>query len=556
MYRIKLIHCGNVNIARPGSGAQRDMFFMPMGLFPIAGLLKENSFDVEIIHLDLEAGQAVEDILDLHAIDAVGMDLHWISQAPAVLDTAALLKSRKPDLFIFLGGFSASFFARDILRGHPCIDAVIRGDGEVPALELCRFLAREPGPSADFSAIPNLAWRDSQNNPRFNPVTYVAAASDMEALDFAAVDLLRNWDFYRNLSRYWSRFEPIKSQPLFFLEIGRGCAYTCLICGGNAKAQSCMNNRKGQAVRSVQSVIDTVKKAMTFGYRCFFSCFQFHDSDTWYIDFFKRLKHECPGLYFGYESWGLPSKQLIDALSHAFPYSIVTISPDSADQELRRRNKDPRLFYDNAQLEEMLEYIGSKGNVFVQLYFAYFLPGDTQATVTATLNAMARYLSLYGRFTEISYLNISADPGSSIYSDPGKHGMHFPVHTLEDYLAQIRRLGEEQDRAALSETVMLHPTHMQESRISKLTILIRLFNALLVFFPEPLAALLNECPSTAVLVDYLHALDLSPYHEDPVKRETAEALLKHFHAACGVRETANVKILFEPGNLDQDFDFE
>lgn len=519
---------------------------MPMGLFPIAGLLKEKGFDVEIIHLDLEAGQSIHHILDFDCLDAVGMDLHWISQSAAVLDTAALLKSIKPDLFIFLGGFSASFFAPDILRDYPCIDAVVRGDGEVPALELCRLLAGDGDRPGGFGGIPNLAWRDPQNNVELNPISYVAEAGDMERLDFASADLLRSREFYGNLARYWTQFQPIKSQPLFFLEVGRGCSYSCLICGGNAQAQSCMNNRKGQVVRSIDSVMDTFNKALSFGFRCFFSCFQYEGSDSWYIDLFRRMKRESQEISYGYESWGLPSKELIDALSENFPHAIVTISPDSGNPELRRRNKDPRLFYDNRQLEDILEHTGSKGNVFVQLYFGYFLAGDTWESVLTTLNNMAEYLSRYGHFTEIGYLNVSADPGSSIYRDPEKYNIRLQANKLADYV----------NLAASSGTAMYHPVQIQTARAVKITELIRIVNALFSFVREPLADYLKKLPSASALVDYLTTLDLSSSPNREYSREDAEHILRGFKESQRVEELADAEIPFESDSFDQEFDFD
>ena len=53
--------------------------------------------------------------------------------------------------------FSATCFAEEILREHPAVDAIIRGEGEKPLVELVRQVAS--GTRA-FAEIPNLIWRD------------------------------------------------------------------------------------------------------------------------------------------------------------------------------------------------------------------------------------------------------------------------------------------------------------------------------------------------------------------------------------------------------------
>ena len=46
-------------------------------------------------------------------------------------------------MFIFLGGFTASLFAEEIMLNYPQIDAIIRGDAEVPIVKLCMALNDE-----------------------------------------------------------------------------------------------------------------------------------------------------------------------------------------------------------------------------------------------------------------------------------------------------------------------------------------------------------------------------------------------------------------------------
>jgi len=447
---VKLIHCGNNSLVNRDDQSEKNIFFMPMGLFALASTLRENGFDAEIIHSDSEKGGAIDEILAIGELDAVAFDCHWVNQSLVVLETARLIKKLKPELFIFLGGFTASFFAEEILTAHPEINAVIRGDADLPIAVLCRALSDHllsdthgPATSRDVLAeVPNLVWRDDDNGIHVNEFSYVATAEDMEKLDFAALDLLRNWEYYRKRSIYWTRFAPfnfapLNLSPLFFLEIGRGCANTCLFCGGNRKAQRIINNRETVAVRSVGSAIATIKKAMSFGFRTFLSDFEFPGSDQWYKGLFGQIRQERLEIHYVYSSWGVTSDAMVDALSQTFERAFVQLSPESADIELRRRNKGKGAFYTNDELKRCLDYIDTKGNLRVQLYFGYFLAFETPETVSRTIEFIMEMILEYPDLVEVAYLPFSTDPGSLLFLYPDKYDVSCGVRRFQDFIQNI-----------------------------------------------------------------------------------------------------------------------
>jgi radical SAM superfamily enzyme YgiQ (UPF0313 family) len=118
---VKLIHCGNHSLANAEDQCEKNIFFMPMGVFALASALAANGVDAEIINSDSEKGDAIGEILDFRELDAVGFDCHWVNQSLAVIETAELIKNIKPEVFVFLGGFTASLFAEEILASYPQI---------------------------------------------------------------------------------------------------------------------------------------------------------------------------------------------------------------------------------------------------------------------------------------------------------------------------------------------------------------------------------------------------------------------------------------------------
>jgi len=514
---VKLIHCGNKNIANPNDNLEKFVFYMPMGIFSLAAILVKNGFDAEIIHLDLESNRKIDEILDVDTVDAVGLACHWANQGRTVMDTASLIKTCKPDMFVFLGGYTASFFAAEILEEYPAVDAVIRGDAEIPIVELCRVLQEHlfkngkrftnPGPRFQ-GRVQNLVWRGTGGRVLENELSYVSTFQDLEGFDFADISLLRNWQHYLKISKYWTKFKPINTYPMFLVEVGRGCTYNCTFCGGNAHAQACISRRNGQFTRSVDAVMASIKKAMSFGCRCFFVCFEFDGSDLWYTKLFRRIKEENLDISFAYESWSIPSKALVDVMSACCRRVMYTISPDNGDPAIRGKNKDKRLFYTNRQLEDCLDYIAARDNVNVQLYFGYFIPFETEESVYKTMDFITRLFFKYSHFAEIVYMNFNTDPCSSLFLNPNLYDFHLSVRHFRDYVSKMKINFEVKEGEVPGMTLLSRPRNITDINAVNLANKINLFNNLF-YFRNSILEMLKETKNMKLFSAYFRSIDLS-----------------------------------------------
>lgn len=525
---VKLFHCGNNSLANAEDQREKNIFFMPMGVFALASALTGNGVDAEIINSDSEKGNPIEEILDFGELDAVGFDCHWANQSLAVIETAELLKNINPEVFVFLGGFTASLFAEEILASYPQIDAVIRGDAEVPIVELCRVL-RQRLPAGEgagrargaesFAGVPNLSWRDEKGRIEVNELSYVATAEQLEKLDFASIDSLRNWEYYRKRSIYWTHFAPLDFAPLnlspmFFLEVGRGCVNGCVFCGGNAEAQRAINGRRGMIWRSVDSVVATIEKAASFGFRTFFTDFEFPGSDEWYGELFRKVEKRGLDIRFVYSSWGLTSRDLIDGLSESFERAFIQLSPETADVGLRRRNKGARAFYTNDDLKACLDYVGRKGNLRVQLYFGYFLAFDSADAVLRTLEFMMELLVEYPDLMEIGYLPFSTDPGSLLFFDPEKYDVDMGVRNFRDYIEQIRNSYVLRSVSA-PDMRLFRPRGISGREAVELEEKIELFNQLFLSYRKSISYILRKPGGSKVILQLLRETDAQGSGDTP-----------------------------------------
>src|SRR5262245_49912757 len=167
------------------------------------------------------AGHAVR-LLDLQVFDhadytrevtgfrprAIGFLLNYLANVPEVIDLARSTKARWPDVFVFVGGHSASFIASELLEhADGAIDAVVRGEGEAITPRLLEA-AGERG----LERLPGV-------------VTLDGAGPTPTLLD----DLDRHPPA-RDLARKRHKYFLGVLDPCASAELTRGCPWDCSFC--------------------------------------------------------------------------------------------------------------------------------------------------------------------------------------------------------------------------------------------------------------------------------------------------------------------------------------
>ncbi len=173
--------------------------YMPLGLLGIADYLDRNGIRCRVLHQGVErmndASWRIEHCLRSVAPAVVALSLHWHYQAHDVIESCRKIREILPEARIVLGGSTASFFHDEIVGNYDCVDAVVRGGGEVPLFELVRKIK---GGERDFSGVPNLTWRDGSGKVVSNGVSYCADEKMLNGLRFANLGLLQSYRTYVN----------------------------------------------------------------------------------------------------------------------------------------------------------------------------------------------------------------------------------------------------------------------------------------------------------------------------------------------------------------------
>jgi radical SAM superfamily enzyme YgiQ (UPF0313 family) len=418
--------------------------YMPMGLLALAHHLNRSGHPCQVVHAGIEkildpAFAAANLVRDLD-VAAVGLPLHWHYQAYDVAQAAARIKAARPDLFVFLGGITASYFGLAALEAIPAADAVVVGEGFEPT----RLLLDALDHGRDLAHVPNLAWRGPHGTLR-NPATLLHPQAFVDSLVYADFTPLRHHEAYVaqfgfplayswELSPEENRKLMTMGRSFFPLFVGSGCPRSCTYCCGNAKTQARINHGHRILWRSQDAVLEDVRAALAAGYRTMALCFDpMPESTPYFVELFRRMKRETPAADLYFEAWSLPDPAFIDAFADAFepPHSYLALSPDTGDEALRKANKG--YHYSNAQLLETADLLLRKG-IQMDVFFSIGFPRETAALALGTRDLMRRMADTYRNIRRLMVWAVQIEPGSPMFEDPSRFGIVSNRRTLSDYI--------------------------------------------------------------------------------------------------------------------------
>lgn len=423
--------------------------YMPLGLPGLAEWLARHGRRAEIVHLGVEwlqdpAYRVVQDFEGAH-LGAIGVGLYWHYQAHDAIEVARAMKASHPEAFVFLGGLTASYFAREILEAFEEVDAVVQGHAETAMMPLMEAL--DAGGGAALGGVPHLLWRDTNGALVDNRRRRAPPAPTTPALDdlvFGDLSLLRHAEVYAatfgfplahslEIGREANRRRQTMGRPFFPLLVGRGCPWSCTFCGGNRDTLARVTGRRGVEWRAPERVIDDISRAAELGYRSMAVCFDPTPAkDGYYVELFDRIRRARLGVDLYFEAWGLPTEAFIRAFRRAFPSpdSYVALSPDAGDERVRRLNKQP--FYPDADLYDAVERLDAHG-ISVDVFYTLGLPGERLPEAMRTRDQMRDLAARFDNIRRCMVWTVQLEPGSPQFERPEAFGMVTDRRTFLDF---------------------------------------------------------------------------------------------------------------------------
>jgi hopanoid C-3 methylase len=181
----------------------------PLGLELVAGAARQGGHEVRIIDLQVETHEDYWRLLKRFRPQAICFSANYLANIPEILDLCAETRARLPDVFVFVGGHSVSFIARDVLAlADGSVDCVLKGEGDATVSRLLD--AREKG--EEITRVPGVVTLQGEGPP---PVF----VQDLDTVR-PARDLLRHRRKY-----FIGPLDPCAS-----IEFARGCPWDCTFC--------------------------------------------------------------------------------------------------------------------------------------------------------------------------------------------------------------------------------------------------------------------------------------------------------------------------------------
>ena len=208
-------------------------FFPPLGLEFIASVIQPYAQGMDIIDLRKEPGRTVDFLRP--ETDMVCFSVNWDRDADFLRQE---ILSVPPDIFTLVGGRHATEDPELWLCQCPNVDAVVRGDGEEIAEDICRGTA--------FEDIPGLSFR-RDGRIIHNPNRILGPLRD---------DLYPN----RRSRRYTYQvgFPQITTGVLIdMVSSSRGCPFNCTFCSFNRNP---WGEKRNWSARSPESVVDELSQ--------------------------------------------------------------------------------------------------------------------------------------------------------------------------------------------------------------------------------------------------------------------------------------------------------
>ncbi len=402
----------------------------PIGFTFLGEYLERNGFNARIVNI---AQRMLEDakfdvarFLSRMRPAAFGIDLHWLTHVQGALEISRLVKQVHPEIPVIMGGYSATYFHRELIA-YPQVDYVLRGDSTEEPL---RMLMESISGGSPPDAVPNLTYLTPQGEVVVNPLNYVPAS--LEYLGNNYKYMIRSALKYRDwksLRAFWNWWR----YPITMVLTCRGCSHDCAFCGGSRGAISHFCGRQKVAYRAPEKIAYDIELLSKFSTAPIFIVGDLMQGGRDYaVETLDFISHIAPGNHIVLELFGPAPRDFFDRIASNLEHFDFQISPETHDEEIRALIGKP---YGNEELERNIVWALEAGCEKFDVFFMIGLPGQTRDSVLETINYCGRLLRKYGPRVNpsIGPLAPFIDPGCTYYREPERYGYRLIHHTLEDY---------------------------------------------------------------------------------------------------------------------------
>ena len=183
------------------------MTFLPIGLGFLQAMLASRGFPCRLANLSGKGRREILDYLRRRNPAVIGVSMFTFNRKRSC-DLLQLAREACPDAVLLAGGPHPTHLAGEVFEDCPALDAIVKGEGELPLLGLLERLAA-PGGVEGWRSAPGLILREGET----------ASVPPMEDLDIMGAPV----------EHFAADFLDDPGQ-LSYLSTSRGCPATCNFC--------------------------------------------------------------------------------------------------------------------------------------------------------------------------------------------------------------------------------------------------------------------------------------------------------------------------------------
>jgi B12-binding domain/radical SAM domain protein len=408
----------------------------PLGFLTMSNYLMKRGISVRIVNLAYRMFEdpAFDALKYLKKIKArcFGIDLHWLPHCQGATEVAKILKELHPETPIVFGGFSSSYFYKELIRFEQ-VDYVIRGDSaEEPIYQLIKAIKEK---KEEYKDIPNLAYK-KDGVVYENPIACIS--TDLSEIDFDYSIMFKMFLRYGSLKDLvpfggWLKY------PITTISIFRGCNKDCSGCGGSKNAFKIFGQRQAPAMRDPKKLVMEIAEIGKYIKSPVFILGDITQGGKEYVSaFFAHAKSLNRDTQMFFEFFEPPQKWFYDMAAEVFSKICYEISPDSHEEKVRQKMGKT---FTNEEMTASIAYALQKGALRYDLYFMTGLPSQDKDSILETVDFCKKFYEHIGwdkRFMPfISPMAPFIDPGSRAFEDPKAFGYKITRKTLKDHIEAI-----------------------------------------------------------------------------------------------------------------------
>ena len=348
----------------------------PLGILSIAAVLEKEGIEVDVVPADVLGlgGPDIEREIKRAEADIIGVTCSTENRFQS-FELIRRARRVRPQALTVLGGPHASLAAEDSLAHIPELDVVVRGEGELTTVDLCRSLTAGRDKAA-WTGIPGLSFR---NDGRITTNPPRPLIQDLDSLPFPA--------FHRvPFERYNFTIDVPGRGPLPAINImtSRGCPFACNFCA------TPVNWGRRVRLRSPKNVCDEIEGHIArYGSRVIF----FYD-DTFNVSS-RRVEDMCAEIlrrkldvfWRAEVRLDLMTKPLLARMKEAGLFHLsfgIEAGSERVRNEIINKKIDIRDFHNLVRWCRELEVVPA-------VFFIFSHPTETWAEARETIDLIERY---------------------------------------------------------------------------------------------------------------------------------------------------------------------